>query len=70
MSKDRPGAPIVDADGLRTGLEAAARQALSEGDLSRCVGESGTVVLSVQLRLDRGRVFYVDGGITFQRRMH
>jgi hypothetical protein len=61
--------PVADVDSLRIGLETAVRQALDEGNLATCIGESGTIVLGVQMRLDQGRVFYIDSGLGFQRRM-
>ena len=70
MTDKRAGKPIADVDALRAGLESAFREALEEGNLARCVGESGSIVLGVQLRLDKGRVFYVDSGLSFQRRIY
>lgn len=59
----------ASVEALRAGLESAVREALGETDLERVIGESGSLNLAVELRMDRGRVLYVDAGLAFQRRM-
>lgn len=55
MTKIRPERVVVPAETIREGLRAAADMAIGELDVDRAVGESGRLIVEVELRLDSGK---------------
>lgn len=58
-----------DETALKRGLAQATEIYLGETSIAHAVGESGRVVLCVEMLLDRGRSRWIKGAVSFERRI-
>lgn len=55
---------------LKEGIAGALGIFLQDTDLTHAVGEDGMVEARVVLRVEKGRVLYAKGAVSFERRMN
>lgn len=58
-----------DQTALRAGIRGVLSLYIDEADLIFAVGESGLLVVNVQIQLDRGRAQWSKGNVHFERRI-
>lgn len=68
--KVRPDRPLPTPEQVAAGLLSAARQAIEDAELQRCVGESGRLQLAVELKLNGGHIVNAEAGVGFRRRVY
>lgn len=68
MTRTNPGStPVVEAPALIEGIRSALLLYVSESDLSKAVGETGKIHVTLEVDLNRGRVQRTKGACWFER---